>query len=120
MVRTKTQLVCSPECGQDRRNHLARLQPDRSGRGAGRKFPRVRYAQRRAVFERDRWTCQLCGAPIDPALRFPHAGFATVDHRDPDGPHDETNWQAAHLGCNVSKGRKVAIGADPKLRMAAA
>jgi 5-methylcytosine-specific restriction endonuclease McrA len=93
---------------------------DRSGRGAGRHFPRVRYAARLAIFKRDGWTCQLCHAPIDRDRRFPDPGSASIDHRDPAGAHDPSNWQAAHLACNVSKSAKVAIGADPKLRQVAA
>lgn len=108
---------CSEQCRSAATNR--RQRSDRPGRGAGRSFPRVRYRARRAVFERDAWICQLCGAPVDPELRFPHPGSATIDHRDPDGAHDASNWQTAHLACNVSKGRKVAIGADAKLRRAA-
>lgn len=84
---------------------------DRAGRGKGRRFPRVRYAQRRRILERDGWTCQLCHAPIDPKLTFPHPGSASIDHRDPDGEHVDANLQAAHLGCNVEKGRKHHLGA---------
>lgn len=114
----RNKVYCSTRCRN--RAAAARQPGDRSGRGAGRRFPRVRYAARRAIFERDGWRCQICGAPIDPELRFPHPGAATIDHRDPDGPHDPTNWQSAHLGCNVSKGRSFAPGADPKLRRSAA
>jgi 5-methylcytosine-specific restriction endonuclease McrA len=113
-----TQHYCSTRCRSAALN--ARDRGDRPGRGAGRKFPRVRYAARRAIFERDGWICQLCGAPVDPELTNPHPGSASIDHRDPGGPHDPTNWQTAHLACNVSKGRKVAIGASPKLKRAAA
>ena len=89
-------------------------------RGQGRRFPRIRYAARLAILERDHWRCRICGAPIDPARTFPDPGFATIDHIDPDGPHKPSNWQAAHLVCNVSKGRKLRPGADPKLRRATA
>jgi len=109
---------CSLPC--QRQAAELRTPGDRSGRGAGRRFPRVRYAARLAIFERDAWRCQICGAPIDPELRFPHPGSATIDHQDPDGPHEPSNWQSAHLGCNVSKGTKLGPGADPKLRRAAA
>lgn len=110
-TRKPNRRYCSPACRQAEDNRR-----NRPGRGAGRRFPRVRYAARRAIFERDGWRCQPCGAPIDPALEHPHPGSASIDHRDPDGPHEPANWQAAHLACNVSKGRKVAPGADPGLR----
>lgn len=99
--------------------HLLQFQGERSGRGAGRHFPRVRYAPRQAIFERDGWTCQLCGAPIERTRRFPHPGSASIDHRDPNGSHDASNWQAAHLACNITKSGKVAIGAAPELRAVA-
>lgn len=96
---------CSPRC----RILASNVAPYR--KTANRKFPRVRYGPRQAIFERDGWRCQLCGAPIAPELTFPHPGSASIDHRDPDGPHDPSNWQAAHLGCNVEKGRKHHLGA---------
>jgi hypothetical protein len=122
VAATFRQRYCSQRCQSRALNarQVARHGHDRPGRGSGRKFPKVRHNARRRVFERDGWICQLCHAPIDSELAFPHPGFATVDHRDPDGPHDPSNWQAAHLACNVSKGRKVAIGADAKLTRVAA
>jgi 5-methylcytosine-specific restriction endonuclease McrA len=59
------------------------------------------------VFERDGWMCQLCGEPIDPTLRSPHRLSATIDHVLPirrGGAHTLANVQAAHYGCNASKG----------------
>lgn len=113
-VRRLIRRYCSQRC----RNIAAgqRHGGDRPGRGAGRRFPRIRGAARLAVFDRDDWRCRLCGAPIDPALTFPHPGSGSIDHIDPDGPHDPANWQASHLACNVSKGRKIAPGASPRLR----
>lgn len=114
VTRRAIQRFCTAGC-----RRLALPRHDAPGRGAGRKFPRIRYRARRVILERSGWTCLICGAPIDRELRFPHPGSATIDHRDPDGAHDPGNWQAAHLGCNVSKGRKVRAGADPKLRSVA-
>lgn len=72
--------------------------------GSRRRFPRVRYGERRAILERDGWRCGICRAVIDPALKFPHPGSASIDHVDPDGAHAPANWQASHLACNVEKG----------------
>jgi 5-methylcytosine-specific restriction endonuclease McrA len=76
-------------------------------------------AARLQVFERDGWTCQLCHEPIDPLLMFPDPLSPSVDHRvplrdcldvfGPDFVDDETNWQAAHLVCNTSKGARLAV-----------
>jgi 5-methylcytosine-specific restriction endonuclease McrA len=73
----------------------------------GRRFGRVQGAARLAVFERCGWRCQLCGAPIDRRLRFPHPGSPSLDHIIPladGGDHAPPNWQAAHLLCNIEKG----------------
>ncbi|MFF1739589.1 HNH endonuclease [Streptomyces mirabilis] len=68
---------------------------------------------RAAVFRRDGWICQLCGGPIDRALRYPNPLSKSIDHRVPlsHGPgtpgHVFENCQAAHFGCNASKGNRV-------------
>ena len=72
-----------------------------------RRFPRIRYSTRRALLDRDDWRCGICHAAIDPALKWPSEGAATVDHIDPFGPHEPSNWQAAHNACNREKGRRV-------------
>ena len=74
-------------------------------RGASDAVPIVK----REVYERDGWVCGICGDPIDPALRFPDPGSATLDHRRPlsrGGSHTLDNVQAAHLTCNASKGAR--------------
>lgn len=99
-----TQHYCSFAC---RFQAAGQRHPDRQGRGAGRRFPRVRGRARVAILERDGWICQLCRAPIRHELTFPHPGSASIDHRDPFGGHDPANWQASHLACNVAKGQKL-------------
>lgn len=62
------------------------------------------------IFERDGWTCQLCGDPIDPAETI-RARTATIDHIVPiskGGPDTFENAQAAHMGCNSRKRDRVA------------
>lgn len=69
------------------------------------------HDERVAIFERDGYICQLCGEVIDPGLRWPHRLCATVDHVIPrrrGGTEEPDNVQAAHLGCNLSKGRRLA------------
>ena len=64
---------------------------------------------RAVVLERDGWRCRLCGYAIDPALRAPHPGSATIDHVVPvarGGAHTYANVQAAHRFCNTSKGAR--------------
>ena len=86
---------------------------------------RLQNAQRRAlallafeerlapieIFERDGWTCGLCGDAIDPWRRWPDALSASLDHILPvslGGAHERSNVQAAHLSCNARKGARVA------------
>lgn len=72
----------------------------------------VRYTRvsRAAVFRRNGWICGLCHEPVNPALRFPHTGSASLDHILPlsrGGDHISSNCQLAHLGCNTSKGARI-------------
>lgn len=60
----------------------------------------------REIYERDNWTCQICGEPVDPSLTVRHAMSATLDHIIPlsrGGAHLKENLQVAHLRCNASK-----------------
>lgn len=64
---------------------------------------------RSAILERDRWKCQLCRKPIPKTLKAPHPRSPSLDHIIPlsqGGAHRPANVQAAHLGCNVSKGNR--------------
>lgn len=59
------------------------------------------------VFERDAWTCWLCGLTIPPDLIVPHPRAATVDHVTPrhhGGDDSMENLAAAHFICNVRRG----------------
>jgi hypothetical protein len=96
------QRFCSALC-------LNRDQNQRAYRASSnRHFPRIRGRQRLAIAVRDGWRCGICGAVIDPALRWPHPGSLSIDHVDPNGAHDPANWQASHLACNVAKGAQAA------------
>lgn len=65
---------------------------------------------REAIFERDNWTCGICGEAIDPSLRWPDSFCATIDHVIPlfmGGDDTPENVQASHGFCNFSKNGKV-------------
>lgn len=69
----------------------------------------VEEFRREDIFERDRWQCGLCGLQINPALKFPDPGSASVDHVIPlsrGGTHEPANAQASHLLCNVRKSNR--------------
>lgn len=75
-------------------------------RRARERAAHVEDVDRVVVFERDGWTCGICGDAIDAALPFPDPGCATVDHIVPlakGGEHSYANCQAAHFGCNSGK-----------------
>ena len=67
--------------------------------------------RRRALYERDNWTCQLCGEPVDPSTYG--ARYPTLDHIEPQSlalipDHSDRNLRTAHLSCNSKRGNRVA------------
>lgn len=80
------------------------LRDRRRARQAGVKLTPGR---RHAVFERDDWTCQICGDPVNRDAQVPDLDAPTVDHTIPlvaGGEHGPDNWQTAHFYCNSVKG----------------
>jgi len=70
----------------------------------------VEAVDRKRVFERDNWTCQLCKQPVDSAIAWPDPMAGSLDHVVPvskGGEHSMSNTQLAHLKCNLSKGNRV-------------
>lgn len=58
------------------------------------------------VYERDGYTCWLCGDPIAMDEKVPHPMAPTIDHVIPlakGGEHSPRNVRAAHFLCNCSK-----------------
>jgi hypothetical protein len=61
------------------------------------------------VYERDAWTCQLCGEPVDPEARGRSSRGASLDHVIPysRGGNDVVeNLRLAHHGCNTSRSNR--------------
>jgi 5-methylcytosine-specific restriction endonuclease McrA len=69
------------------------------------------YIRRPFVFRRDGWVCQLCGKPVDKALKGTRSpGAPTLDHIIPlskGGSHTYGNVQLAHWTCNAAKGARL-------------
>lgn len=84
----------------------------RAGRDRRRAAQRAAYVadvNRKAIYERDKWKCQLCGKRIDRNAVVPQYLAATIDHVIPlanGGTHEPANVQAAHYICNVAKGSR--------------
>lgn len=75
--------------------------------GSGYDF--VSGAERRAIYERDGWTCQLCFEPVDPEAPD-LAARPSLDHIVPQsrgGSHDVSNLRLACFGCNARRGNRV-------------
>lgn len=94
--------------------HYKRTKPRKPGDGhrgrARRHGVAFEPVNRLSVFERDAWTCGICGSAVDRSLTFPAPGSASLDHVVPisrGGTHTRDNVQCSHLSCNVRKGDKV-------------
>lgn len=108
---------CSVGCHNKNINNSRRVYGDThrsSGGGSARTrarrwglvYQRIDQAK---IYKRDKWTCQLCMAPIPKDAKHPDPLSATVDHIVPmscGGGHLPSNVQLAHLGCNTSKGNR--------------
>lgn len=114
--------IC-PRCGKDTpREEWARpwCRPCKSeymlDRGHRRRVLLAEAAQgpavlRREIFDRDDWTCQLCGLEIYESSTYPDPDSPSIDHIVPlsrGGAHSQENVQAAHLICNQMKHNKTA------------
>lgn len=108
-------LFCSRECAfSARREGIAAVVacPDkkvgiggseRRARLLGRIVERLNALQ---VFDRDNWTCGICGETVDKFLAWPHPQSASLDHIIPlsvGGHHTESNVQCSHFACNMAK-----------------
>lgn len=77
-------------------------------RSSGMSFT-VSPVERRKIYERDGWACQICQLPVDKTLRHPHPSCASLDHIEPQSSalipdHSPSNLRLAHLWCNSARG----------------
>lgn len=104
---SKLRVYCSHRCrqkamAQHKKNH-ERVEYYRRRNKWMRKPPGAARVYRARIFERDNWTCQLCGRKVDKRLKWPHPKSATIDHILPlanGGQHVPENCQLAHFICN--------------------
>lgn len=92
-----SEVVCSKRCGKAL---------NKARRRARERDAFVEDVHRWQVFERDEWTCRLCGDPLDRTAQAPHPLSPSIDHIVPlarGGTHEMTNVQSAHFLCNAIK-----------------
>jgi 5-methylcytosine-specific restriction endonuclease McrA len=73
----------------------------------------IKPLERRAVYERDNWTCQICGEPVDITAHFNSDRYPSLDHIIPRSAqlipdHSPTNLRTACRLCNSKRGAAVA------------
>lgn len=92
---------CSVACGR---------RAAKSRRRAAKRGAFVADVRRREVFERDRWTCHLCGQRVAWTKAVPHPRAPVLDHVVPlaagvelGGVHAPYNVRTAHFLCNSLK-----------------
>lgn len=76
---------------------------------AGRGDFQISPTLRRAIYERDHWTCQLCQSPVDPDADPLSDWFPSLDHIVPQShalipDHSPANLRTAHRWCNAVRG----------------
>ena len=74
----------------------------------------ITRTRRKAIYERDQWTCQLCNQPVDPSLPTSDPWAASLDHIEcqawvliPD--HRDQNLRLAHRMCNSIRGDRLSV-----------
>lgn len=105
-ARLDDQDYCSRECGPMPPKYALRLREMASKASPG--FRRV------DVFDRDGWTCHICGEPVDRDSADP-LSRASLDHVVPiarGGLHTLENVKCAHLRCNIRKSDDVWVGKE--------
>lgn len=104
---------CSTKCNRRAmRNRCKETIKDNAHRRRARKKNngKVEKIYRKKVFERDNWTCKICGAKVDKEMIWVHGSlnsyYPTLDHIIPlskGGEHTYENVQTACFICNSKK-----------------
>lgn len=100
--------VCSFDCEKENKRKHRRKNSSNHRQRARHYGVRYEPVNMIKVFERDNWTCQLCGSPTPKELRGTIEDNAPeLDHADPlsrGGSHSYNNTQCVCRACNIFKG----------------
>lgn len=99
--------TCSDLCAEAKKRDDKKRERDK--RRASKRAAFVAPVYRARIYERDNWTCHLCGKKMHRTAVVPHPRAATLDHIVPlasGGTHEPANVAAAHYLCNVRKGAR--------------
>jgi len=97
-------LKCS--CARCKADRGEEVQPQRDGTSQRGVRPKRHTKHFGAVAERDAWTCQICGIPIDREALPVDPFAASIDHimRVRDGGSDDIeNLRLTHRWCNLAR-----------------
>lgn len=92
-------------------SHECKVAMDNTRRARYRGGSKVRAVSYKTIYDRDGGNCQLCGKKVSTKHKWPDLLSGSMDHIIPlskGGPHEESNIQLTHLGCNISKNNKYA------------
>lgn len=112
LARRRSMRFCSSHCcvradhKTNRVTYVARAK-ERRARLIGASVEKFSHIE---VFERDGWSCYLCGGLTDRLAKWPDLHTPSLDHVVPlsrGGEHSMQNTRCAHLGCNLSKGARL-------------
>lgn len=99
------------EHGTSYKNFWAKRERERTGirPGSAGGSLWIDARDRLAIYERDNWTCHLCGEGIDPDAHWNGDRGASLDHlipRSMGGTDDPDNLRTCHRACNSRRGVK--------------
>lgn len=91
-------LTCSSRCAKLRVKRLHKVD----------KF-NIPRSRRTAIFERDKWECQICNTPVDKDAHPSNDWYPSLDHIIPRSTqlvpdHSDENLRCAHRVCNSMRG----------------
>lgn len=79
----------------------------------------INYLDRMAIYDRDSWTCQICGRPLDTGCSPLSDDYPTLDHivpRSLGGGDASSNLRCACRLCNSIRGDLSFVASDDEVR----